>query len=302
MNIKRLPDKLPCDFSFFREGEKLIIFKTGWEHELRKIGALYPGKLEKAYPGIKYLRGRGRPLLVPSRRGKIVIRHYHHGGLFRWLTRDLLGSISRPLNELRMLEAARGEGINAPAPVGSIITPAPGGLIRADLITVFIPDSVDLISYLKDWRGKLSLEMIRENYEIVARAAKEVRKLHRRGIYHSDLQLKNLLLQKSAEGKKIFILDFDKAYRVAFLTRREAVKNLLRFYRSFRKIRVMNPAVPRRGALRFLVDYAPEDREIRKHVIRKALRRKWKDFFHLKRWKFLLKLRADIYPRPPGYT
>jgi len=298
MKISKLSEKLPAGFSCCREGSKIVIFKAEWEGELKKVARLHSERLKKEYPGIQYLRGRGRPLLVPFPRSRVVIRHYHHGGLLRGITRDFLGSVSRPLAELGMLEAARRAGVRLPVPLGLILAPAFGGLIKADLLTVFIGDGIDLLTYCKGWRPGSGYKLIQRKFEVAALAAKEIKKMHLAGFYHADLQLKNLLLQNRAGDRKIFVLDFDRAYRAASLTRREITKNLLRFYRSFRKIRMLNPDLRRRDALRFLAEYAPDDKDFRRYVIRSASRRRWKDFLHLKRWEFLSRLGMSVYPSP----
>ena len=46
--------------------------------------------------------------------------------------------------------------------------------------------------------------------------------------------------------------------------------------------------------------YAPRDRKFRRHLLRRAAGRAWKDAFHRMRWKLSLLLTGDPYARPLG--
>lgn len=198
------------------------------------------------------------------------------------------------MEEIKLLTEAARAGIRVPEAVGLIIDPAGAGLVRADLITIYIPDSYDLLTYLRQWPDYPSLRLIKEKRDIIAGAGGLIAVLHRAGFNHADLQLKNITIQKSPAGLRIFILDFDKAAHGP--PRREvSVKNLLRLYRSFKKLRLVNPGLVARDPLRFLKVYASKDKEFRRYLVRQARRRRWRDSLHLIKWKLLLRLRGSPY-------
>ena len=61
--------------------------------------------------------------------------------------------------------------------------------------------------------------------------------MHREGVYHSDLNLKNILIRKKPDGVDGYIIDFDKAK--LFLGKLPSVlakKNLDRLLRSALKL------------------------------------------------------------------
>lgn len=289
---------MPEGFDCRSAGGKFYVFKVGWGEEIRGLAERGGPSPEAGWAEVEYLSGRGRLAVVTSGRGKLVVRHYFHGGVFRRLTRDLLRGVSRPMKELKLLTEAARARIRVPEAVGLIIDPAGAGLVRAALITIYIPDSYDLFTYLRQWPADPSPLMIRKKREIIAETGALIAALHRSGFNHADLQLKNITIQQSPAGLRIFILDFDKATHDRPPRSKVAVKNLLRLYRSFRKLRLVKPALSPRDPLRFLNAYAPEDKEFRRYLVRQARRRRWRDSLHLIKWKLLSRLRGSPYAQP----
>jgi serine/threonine protein kinase len=67
--------------------------------------------------------------------------------------------------------------------------------------------------------------------------ASSLRSLHRQGVYHSDLNLKNILVRAEPAGVKGYIIDFDKAVLfVGELPDPLAKRNLRRLLRSLSKL------------------------------------------------------------------
>ena len=61
--------------------------------------------------------------------------------------------------------------------------------------------------------------------------------MHREGVYHNDLNLKNILVKAEPAGVKGYIIDFDKAVLfVGGLPEPLAEKNLWRLLRSVSKL------------------------------------------------------------------
>ncbi len=299
MKVTKIKETLPDGFGYRRVGGKFCIFKEGWEEE---IGQLAEKGLKKGTGGsgeIEYLRGRGRPAVVPFERGKLVVRHYYHGGLFRWLTRDLFRGVKRPLNELCVLDAARRAGINVPEAVGLLITPTGPLFIRADLITVFIPDSIDLLAYYRAFMFPADLIARKKKRDIIAAAGREVAHLHRAGIVHGDLQVKNIMIKKTSEAPRVFILDLDQARQKA-IDGDQSRRNLLRLYRSFRKMRHSIPDISQYDPIRFLRAYAPGEKRFQRSIIHEVRRLRWRDTLQVMRWKLSLHLGGSLYAGSMG--
>jgi tRNA A-37 threonylcarbamoyl transferase component Bud32 len=72
---------------------------------------------------------------------------------------------------------------------------------------------------------------------VLRAVADSVRLMHREGVYHGDLNLKNILLRSAPDGVHSYIIDFDKAIVVFGRLPAELVKkNLHRLLRSVRKL------------------------------------------------------------------
>ena len=67
--------------------------------------------------------------------------------------------------------------------------------------------------------------------------AESIRTMHRQGVYHADLNLKNILLRVEAGGVTSYIIDYDKAKLfLGNLPAALAERNLARLWRSARKL------------------------------------------------------------------
>jgi len=294
---KKIPEGFGCRWI----AGKICIFDDTWEDQIEHLAENGISNEVDDSTGIEFLRGRGRPAVVPFDEGKLVLRHYYHGGCFRGLTGDLFLGVSRFLNELRILSETYWSGIPVPAPAGLIITPVGGGIYRGDLVTVYIPGSIDLLTYYRNLPIEASLDELREKGDIIDRLALRISDLHKAGVYHGDLQLKNLSIQKSEDGVKVFILDFDKARRAGSDDIKRSEKNLIRLYRSFSKMRLSNTHISGYDPIRFIRSYAPYDKEFRRSIVRKVLQRRWRAKFRLFKWRITLRLRGSSYAQTMFY-
>src|SRR5690606_30819678 len=95
------------------------------------------------------LRGRGVGCGIEAPGGRWVVRRYRRGGLVaRWLgDRYLRVGLPRPIRELIASAAARRRGVATPRVIAAAVYPA-GIFYRADVITEYIPDSIDLAEAL----------------------------------------------------------------------------------------------------------------------------------------------------------
>ncbi len=162
-----------------------------------------------------------------------LVRQYHHGGVFRGLTRSWFYTWPpRPFRELTVTEELRRRGLLTVEVYAACVSRSYGPFYRGWFVTRELRGAVDLWSALR--QGLVD----RWGTESAWRAvAKSLHILHREGVYHGDLNLKNILLREEPAGVVSYLIDFDKA--TLFLGRLPAElakKNLDRLLRSARKL------------------------------------------------------------------
>ena len=162
-----------------------------------------------------------------------VVRPYFHGGAFRRVTRYWFFTWPpRPFRELSITEELRRRGLRTVEVYAACVSRPFGPFYRAWLITRQLPDAENLWSALKNgFAERVGFERV---LQIVAES---IAALHREGVYHADLNLKNILLRAEGADVAAYIIDFDKAK--VFLGKLPAVlgqKNLARLKRSARKL------------------------------------------------------------------
>jgi tRNA A-37 threonylcarbamoyl transferase component Bud32 len=161
-----------------------------------------------------------------------LIRVYRHGGLFRQLTRCVFFTWPpRPFRELGITEELRRRGLPTVEVYGACVEPIWGLLYRGWLITRELKNAQDL------WLAFQSGFVREVGVGPVLRAvAKSLRSMHREGVYHRDLNLKNILVRVGSQGVRGYIIDFDKAKLfLGSLPHELAKRNLDRLRRSVRK-------------------------------------------------------------------
>lgn len=246
----------------------------------------------------------------------IIIRHSRHGGLFGCIAGDIYCIGNRFLNELIASETAIEKGVNTAEIIAVIKQKAFGPFYRIDVLSKEISNSLDLIELLTNpyksplpplIKGGKGGFTVRKN--IIETAAKTVRKMHDAGIYHTDLHLKNILIQHGVpsplmeEGKggghiKAHIIDMDKAKRVNVVSASLRMRNLSRLDRSVEKLKasakLKNRAIipSKTDKLRFLMAYIGGDVEMKQHI-KMPTKTYW---MHRLLWRtpFLKKLNRNI--------
>lgn len=152
------------------------------------------------------LRGRGPVPVFATARGRWVVRHYHRGGRAAPVLFDryLRFGPARPVREVAASRELRRRGIPTPRVVAGAIYSA-GPFYRADLVTEFVPDAVDLHRFLfeehRDRRARV--EAIAHVGRLVARAAAA-------GIEHRDLNARNILVESPPGGPVLMLIDLDR--------------------------------------------------------------------------------------------
>jgi 3-deoxy-D-manno-octulosonic acid kinase len=189
-------------------------------------------------------QGRSRLGALRLRDGETaLIRNYRHGGLLRHLTRAWFASWPpRPFRELTITEELRRRGFPTVEVYAAGIAPVCGPLYRGCLVTRELPGGKDLWAALQD----PSIDAAKLD-AILQAGARAVRAMHREGVYHADLNLKNILIRFQAGTVEGYVIDFDRAKLfLGSLPAPLARKNLDRLLRSARKLdsarRYLSPA------------------------------------------------------------
>lgn len=175
--------------------------------------------------------GRGttyflRPTMPGLPEAEWVLRHYLRGGLIGKLIRDLYlftgAKNTRSLAEFQVLSILHQQGLPVPRPVAALAK-RKGLVYRADILIEKIPGARDLCSVLQ---APADAAFYRNLGELVAR-------FHSAGVYHADLNIKNILLDAD---HKLWLIDFDRA-QLGQCTQAKQDKSLARLKRSFEKER-----------------------------------------------------------------
>jgi 3-deoxy-D-manno-octulosonic acid kinase len=208
---------------------------------VREGGTLYDWAA--SLQGARAFTGRGAAYAVETGAGTWVVRHYRRGGAVARLLGDRYARLgeARPLRELTASAAARSRGVPTPEVLAAVIYPA-GAFYRADLATAYVPDSADLAETTlgparEDGPGRLQAWWA---------AGSLLRTAFDAGIEHADLNLRNILITRTADGVGALLLDLDRAIvhpgPVSAATRAALLRRL---HRSRRKLeRALGRATP----------------------------------------------------------
>lgn len=146
--------------------------------------------------------GRGSVWIVSHGGDRWVLRHYHRGGFVsrfvfdRYLWTGL--ERTRAFREWRLLRRLSDAGLAVPNPVAARVRRA-GPVYRADILTVYIPDTRKLSAFIAERRVP---------EDCWRRVGRLVRAVHDQGVDHPDLTAHNLLVDTRGD---VFLVDFDNA-------------------------------------------------------------------------------------------
>lgn len=206
------------------------------------------------------LSGR-KPLFEMECGGEsFVMRRFHHGGLLRWITRERFLHPERPFAELIASDALRKSGVPTPRVVAARARILGGIGWGLDVITRRVTDAEDLGAVLDAIRrGEVPLA---DRFALARALGTLVRRLHRVGLLHADLQVKNVLVEwtdgENGREPVLWVLDLDGSFFVANPTKAERRRNLRRLYRSARRRETSESFLSRSDFARFLLGYRPE--------------------------------------------
>ncbi len=179
-------------------------------------------------------QGRAALQAIRLRDGETaLVRSYRHGGLLRGFTREWFFTWPpRPFRELAITEELRRRGLRTVEVYAACVRRVGGPFYRGWLMTRELRDASDLWAALQgDLVQHIGVQVI------LKAAADALRTMHREGIYHADLNLKNILIRVNGSGVEGYVIDFDKARLfLGKLSPELANKNLNRLLRSARRL------------------------------------------------------------------
>lgn len=169
-------------------------------------------------------KGRHTTWFIGYQQAHWVLRHYWRGGLMAKLSKDsyLFTGVNRTraVAELNLLGQLYNEKFPVPKPIAAQITKK-GLFYAGDIIIERIPDAQDLVAVLS------RSQMTQQQWQALGKC---IAKFHQRGVYHADLNAKNILLSP----KGFYLIDFDRGKLLTPHSRWQKA-NLDRLHRSFVK-------------------------------------------------------------------
>ena len=267
----------PAGYQFQREENREMVISKGSAARLHRQGLLNPAGLWQKTSRQDHLMGRGEVYVSKGPRSAVAIRRYRHGGLLRRLTGDLFFFGNRPFQELVVTEHAKSAGVPSLKILAAIKQRGWGGWYQGYLITEYLPAALDLIDYLDRQPSQAKRQ------KAIAQAAEAVRKIHKKGIYHADLHLKNFLVE-DGRRVKVYLIDFDKSRVFPHLSPSRRMKNLRRLDRSAEKLKRLGLSLTEGDKRRFCHLYARGDQAIRPYLKRFAARYWWHTLLYRGGW------------------
>ncbi|MDH3947567.1 MAG: 3-deoxy-D-manno-octulosonic acid kinase [Gammaproteobacteria bacterium] len=173
-----------------------------------------------------FAEGRGTTFFIQHADGDYVLRHYRRGGMIARLSPDqyIWTGLrrTRAWREWHLLARMQEMWLPVPQPVAVQVV-RHGMLYSADIMT----RRINHANTLADELGRHALTG--ENWQELG---KMIRRFHRHGIWHADLNANNVLLNNN---KQIFLIDFDRG-RLRQPAHQWQQANLERLKRSLLKL------------------------------------------------------------------
>lgn len=166
-------------------------------------------------------KGRGEVIRFSCAEGSGLIRRYLRGGIVRYILGETYLFRNPARRELAIHLDAFNAGLSVPEPLGACWARR-GVAYQGFFATKELPGK-NLLEYLEE--GKPNAR------ESLKKCGQLIREMHEKGIYHADLQVRNIVV---VDGTP-YLIDFANARRRQQLGHLPRVRNLLRLRRSFEK-------------------------------------------------------------------
>ncbi len=161
---------------------------------------------------------------TPERDG--MVRVCHRGGIITCLLTDAYLVVNRPVREFKAHWQVERRGLPVPQVLG-VMWARRGPWVSGALATELLPGP-DLLEWLQ---GNASGEFRLERTQMLRSVGALVREMHGRGVWHADLQVKNIVISDGLPH----LIDLDRAVIGPVPGRVQCSRNLLRFRRSLQK-------------------------------------------------------------------
>ena len=198
------------------------------DEQATRFVQLLRSSVDESSPSALGGRGQSRLSEVPGL-GRVFVKRYSHGGLFRAITGGKFLCIGRCRSEaeFEMLEHARACGVNAPRPIACIkkgSTIFSTWLVMEELVGV---------------RSLVQIQAIDgdEVLRAMDKLAEQLAILVKNRIFHVDLHPGNVLVAPSGD---LYVVDFDKA--VIFSESSQALRDL--YLRRWRRAVIKHKLSP----------------------------------------------------------
>lgn len=200
----------------------------------------------------------GRKALAQTPDGRILVRHFTHGGLLRFLTGRRFRDSRRPFAELALSCWLAQHGVDTPPVAAARARRAAWFGHELALATRRIEGARDLESHVVDVRaGRASRTSLRASLRAVGAL---VARLHALGFLHADLTPKNVLVEpRAGAAPRLWLIDLDRSRVVGLMPETARRANLRRLWRFVdRRERRDGRALSRTDVARFLAAYEPD--------------------------------------------
>lgn len=186
-----------------------------------EVGAVSSALFDGTGCTVDRAAGRGQVSRFPLKSGEGVLRRFRRGGLVAHISKErFLGN--RMLAEFRVHLALFHQGFPVPEPLG-VVWERSGPFFRGAIATRAL-EAMTLLDYLNAPNPQR---------EVLVLCGRRIQELHDLGVWHADLQVKNIM----TDGTAIWLIDFDNARMGKPLSARARSRNLLRLRRSLEKHR-----------------------------------------------------------------
>lgn len=146
--------------------------------------------------------GRGSAWFVETTAGPAVLRHYLRGGWAAKLSRQSYffsgTSRSRPFREYHLLAQLHAQGLPVPRPLAALCQHR--GVVSSGAIMTVRIDNAKTLADMITGEGACG--------DVWAGVGACIRRFHDAGVWHADLNARNILLDSES---RVFLIDFDRA-------------------------------------------------------------------------------------------
>ncbi|HET6373480.1 MAG TPA: lipopolysaccharide kinase InaA family protein [Candidatus Polarisedimenticolia bacterium] len=244
------------------------------------------------------MQGRGPTLEIAFDNGEtLIVKKQRRGGLYGKVMGDVFKQDWQAVVEVSLSETAWKKGVPVAQVAFAMSAPAGEGRLagyrRAYVGSVKLPGARSLMESLANESNET------ERRRSLVTAAAAINRAHGRGFTHGDLNLGNILIQRSGQGEYSgWLIDLSHSWLGGALRFDKRVENLMRLYRSAEKwLPATIPSSRFRDVVRFLRAYT-EHRpgEVRRYIEAAAAYRS-SFFLHRLSWKL-----RGVKPRPTAST